>query len=273
MDFDGKTIIITGASDGIGAELARQLAREKPKLVLAARNGQALEAVAADCRSQGAQAVVVPTDVTDDSACRLLIERALAEYRELDVLVNNAGISMHAWFEDITDFSAYERLLRVNFLSCVALTRYALPALKRTHGLIVGVSSLAGKTGVPARSAYCASKFAMSGFFEALRIELAGSGVDVTMIFPGVVATDVRRRGLNAAGKPAGVSGLDEQDAMPVQECAQRMIGAMRSRQRELVMTAEARLAMWLKLIAPALVERIARAKLDRAHGGRKAQA
>src|SRR5262249_48656730 len=196
MAFADQVIVITGASDGIGAELARQLSREKPRLVLAARSAARLEAVAADCRARGAQALAVATDVTDEAQNRALVERAVDAFGRLDTLVNNAGVSMHAWFEDTTDFSTYEQLLRVNFLSCVALTRFALPHLKKTRGLIVGVSSMAGKTGVPARTAYCASKFALGGFFEALRIELGGSGVDVTMIFPGVVATEIRRHGL-----------------------------------------------------------------------------
>jgi len=270
MTFSDRVLVITGASDGIGAELARRLAAERPRLVLAARSAERLNAVAAQCRAAGAQALAVPTDVTESAQCEALIERAVAEYGQLDFLVNNAGVSMHAWFEDTTDFSTYERLLRVNFLSCVVLTRFALPHLKKTRGLIVGVSSLAGKTGVPARTAYCASKFAMSGFFEALRIELAGTGVDVTMVFPGVVATEIRRRGLDATGREAGVSGLAEQGAMSVGECAGQIVDAMRARRRELVMTAIARIGMWLKLIAPGRVDRIALARLHKTHGGRR---
>jgi short-subunit dehydrogenase len=268
--FTDQVIIITGASEGIGAELARQLSVEKPRLVLAARSAERLEAVAADCRARGAQALVHMTDVTDDTQCRVLIERAVDAFGRIDALVNNAGVSMHAWFEDTTDFSTYERLLRVNFLSCVALTRFALPHLKKSRGLIVGVSSMAGKTGVPARTAYCASKFALGGFFEALRIELANSGVAVTMVFPGVVATEIRRHGLNADGTTAGVSGLSEEDAMTVEECARQMIGAMRTRRRELVMTGRGRIGMWLKLLAPQVVDRMALAALHKSHGGRR---
>jgi len=270
MAFTDRVIVITGASDGIGAELARQLSAEKPRLVLAARSAERLEAVAQDCRARGAQALVHATDVTDEAQCRALIDRAVDAFGRLDALVNNAGVSMHAWFEDTTDFSTYERLLRVNFLSCVALTRFALPHLKKTQGLIVGVSSMAGKTGVPARTAYCASKFAVGGFFEALRIELESSGVAVTMIFPGVVATEIRRHGLNADGRTAGVSGLSEEDAMTVQECARQMIGAMRTRRRELVMTGRGRIGMWLKLLAPQVVDRMALAALHKSHGGRR---
>ena len=270
MSFTDQVVVITGASDGIGAELARQLSTEKPRLVLAARSAERLEANAADCRARGAQAVAFPTDVSDAAQCQVLIDRAVETFGRLDVLVNNAGVSMHAWFEDTTDFSTYERLLRVNFLSCVALTRFALPHLKKARGLIVGVASLAGKTGVPARTAYCASKFAQSGFFEALRIELGGTGVDVTMIFPGVVATEIRRHGWNADGVAAGFSGLSEENAMPLDECVRQMIGAMRARKRELVMTARARLGLWIKLLAPQVVDRMALAALHKSHGGRR---
>jgi short-subunit dehydrogenase len=270
MSFAGRVLVITGASDGIGAALARELAAAGARLVLAARSADKLERVAAQCRARGAAAIAVPTDVTDDAQCAALIARAVAEFGTLDVLVNNAGVSMHAWFEDTTDFSTYEKLLRVNFLACVALTRYALPHLKAARGQIVGVCSLAGKTGVPARSAYCASKFALAGFLEALRIELAASGVAVTVVFPGIVATETRRRGFDGSGGPAGVSGLDETNAMPVDECARRIAAAMRARKRELVMTAEARLGLWLKLIAPTLVDRLALAKLHAQHGGRR---
>jgi short-subunit dehydrogenase len=270
MAFTEQVIVITGASDGIGAELARQLSPEKPRLVLAARSPDRLAAVAADCRARGADALALTTDVTDDAQNRALIDRAVEAFGRIDVLVSNAGVSMHAWFEDTTDFSTYERLMRVNFLPSVALVRFALPHLKKTRGLIVGVSSMAGKTGVPARTAYCASKFALGGFFEALRIELRGTGVDVSMIFPGVVATEIRRHGLNAAGTTAGVSGLAEEDAMSAEECARQMIGAMRSRRRELVMTGRGKVGMWLKLLAPQVVDKMALAALHKAHGGRR---
>jgi short-subunit dehydrogenase len=270
MQFAERVVVITGASDGIGAGLARRLAAEKARLVLAARSSDRLEAVVADCRARGAQAIAQVTDVTDDAQNRALIDRAVAEFGQLDVLVNNAGVSMHAWFEDTTDFSTYERLLRVNFLSCVALTRFALPHLKKSRGLIVGVSSLAGKTGVPARTAYCASKFALAGFYEALRIELGGTGVDVTMIFPGVVATEIRRHGWNAQGEAAGFSGLSEENAMPVDECARRMVAAMRARRRELVMTARGKLGLFMKLLAPGAVDRFALAALHKSDGGRR---
>jgi short-subunit dehydrogenase len=259
MTIKDKVIVITGASDGIGAELARQLAPEQPKLVLAARGQEALERVAAACRAHGAAAIAVPADVAQEDDCRRLVERAAAEFGRIDLLVANAGISMHAEFDTLQDWSTYERLWRINCLGTIACVRFAWPHLKASRGQIVGVSSLAGRTGVPGRTTYCMSKFAQTGFLEALRIEAEPLGIGVTTIYPGVVATEIRRRGWNARGEPAGKSGLDEANAMPVDECARQIIAAMRSGRRELVMTAKGRIGLWLKMIAPALVDRIAR--------------
>lgn len=262
MNYAGKTIVITGASDGIGAELARQLAGETPNLVLAARNADALERVASMCGTSGATALVVPTDVSIEADCERLIAQAIARFGGIDVLVANAGVSMHARFDEIDDFSTYERLWRINCLGTISCVRFAWPHLKKSRGQVVGVSSLAGKTGVPARTTYCASKFAQSGFLDALRIEAEDFGVGVTAIYPGVVATEIRRHGLDGAGGIAGVSGLDEAGAMPVDECARRIVAAMRARKRELVMTARGKIGLWLKLIAPGFVDRMAHAAL-----------
>ncbi len=255
-----RVILITGASDGIGAEIARQLAPQGPRLVLAARRIEPLEAVAAQCRAAGAQAVAVRCDVGVEADCKALAEAAIAKFDRIDILVNNAGVSGHARFEDVSDFRWYEDMLRVNLMGSIWCTRHALAAIKASRGLIVGIASLAGKVGVPGRTAYCASKFAQAGFFEALRTELMGTGVDVTVVFPGVVATNIRLHGYGADGKVAGVSGLKEDGAMRVEECARQIIVAMRARKRELVMTGRARLGLWLKLIAPRMVDNMARA-------------
>lgn len=266
MKYRSRVHVITGASDGIGAELARQLGRQKQRLVLAARSADALERVAAECRALGGQAVAVPTDVTVDADCRQLIARALEAFGGIDVLVTNAGVSMHARFDEITDFTTFERLWRVNCLGTILCARYAYPHLRaapgKRGGQIVGVSSLAGKAGVPFRTTYCMSKFAQAGFLEALRIEAEDDGIAVTVAYPGVVATETRRRGLNAHGAPAGISGLEEKNAMPVDVCARLIIKAIRARQREVVMTAKGKFGLWLKLIAPRWVDRLARAAL-----------
>ena len=262
-----KIIVITGASDGIGAEISRQLAKRygaQIAIVLAARDESRLAQVAGQCEAFGAQTLVQPTDVSSDSACRSLITQTISRFGQLDVLINNAGISAQALFEEVKadDLAWYEQLMRINLWGSVWCTHAALPYLKQSRGKIVAVSSLAGLFGVPGRTAYSASKFAMTGFFEALRAELKTAGISVTTAYPGVVATQIRHHGLNAAGQVAGSSGLKEDNAMSVEECAQLIIQGMESGQREVVMTAKGKLGRWLKLLAPSRVEKMALAAL-----------
>lgn len=262
-----KVIVITGASEGLGAEMARQLARTHGKgcaLVLAARNAAALHTVAAECEALGAAALVVPTDVSQEAPCRALIDAAVARFGRIDVLVNNAGMSAQALLEEVqaADLAWYETLMRINHWGSVWCTHAALPHLKASRGSILAVSSLAGLVGVPGRTAYSATKFAMTGFFEALRTELRGAGVSVTIAYPGVVATEIRRRGFNAQGQPAGRSGLKEDKAMPVATCARLMLDGMARRQREVLMTPRDKLARVLKFLWPKLVDNMALAAL-----------
>jgi short-subunit dehydrogenase len=264
-----QVIIITGASDGIGAEIARQLARRSGAdlaLVLAARNGAMLDAVAAECMALGAQALAVPTDVSDQAQCLRLVAAAVQRYGRIDALVNNAGRSGHALFEDVQDLGWYEEMMRINLWGSVWCTHAALPWLKQSRGCVVAVASLAGLVGVPGRTAYSASKFAMSGFFEALRAEMKGSGVGVTTAYPGVVDTRIRYRGYNAAGGELGSSSLKEEKAMPVQQCAALIIDGMDRRKREVVMSAKGKLGRWMKLIAPGMVENMALAAVSEEH-------
>jgi short-subunit dehydrogenase len=260
-----RVVVITGASDGIGAEMARQVAASGGAgvaLVLAARNRARLEEVAGACAALGAQTLVVPTDVAQRQQCEDLIAAAVARFGRIDALVNNAGRSAHALFEQVEDVGWYEELMRINLWGAVRCTHAALPHLKASRGRIVAVSSLVGLVGVPGRTAYAATKFAMTGFFEALRAELKGAGVSVTTAFPGVVATQTRYRGFDAKGNAAGVSALKEESAMPVEECARLIIDGMDRRRREVVMTLKGKVGRYLKLIAPGLVERMALAAL-----------
>lgn len=258
-----KTIVITGASDGIGAEMARQLAATHGAgvaLVLAARNEVLLGEVAGQCAAHGAQTLVVKTDVSIEAQCRHLIDATARRFGHIDALINNAGMSAQALLEDVKaeDLAWYEQLMRINLWGSVWCTHAALPHLKLRRGSIVAVSSLAGLIGVPGRTAYSATKFAMVGFFEALRAEMKSAGVSVTTAYPGVVATNIRHRGFNAAGVAAGSSGLKEDGAMSVEECARLILQGMARRDREVVMTAKGKLGRWLKLLAPAMVDRMA---------------
>ncbi len=262
-----SVVIVTGASDGIGAELARQLAQTEPGdliLVLAARSADKLEAVAQQCRKLGAHVLVRPTDVSQEADCRGLIDDTVKAFGRIDTLVNNAGMSAHALLQDVKDLGWYEQLMRINVWGSIWCTHAALPHIMASRGRLVGVSSLAGLVGVPGRTAYSTTKFAMNGFFEALRIEMAPHGVSVTLAYPGVVATEIRYRGFDAQGKAAGKSGLDESGAMSVETCARLIRVGMQKRQRDVFMSAKGKLSRWMKLLAPKLVDRLALAALKR---------
>jgi short-subunit dehydrogenase len=264
--FAGKVIAITGASEGIGAELARQMAGKGVWLALAARSLEKLEAVAEECRVRGAEAVAVRCDVGVEDDCRNFIETAVRKYDSLDILVNNAGVSGHARFEEVTDFAWYETIMRVNYLGSLYCARHALPHLKKRRGQIVAISSLAGRVGVPGRTAYGPTKAAQALFHEALRLELKDAGVDITVVYPGVVATGIRVHGYGPDGRPAGKSGLREESAMSVQECARQILAATLARKRQLVMTLQAKIGLWLQLLAPDIVDRMVLKQVRKDH-------
>ena len=254
-----KTIILTGASEGIGRALALELATDAPNLVLAARNLDRLESLAADCESLGATCLVLPTDVTDEAACRALVEKTVERFGSLDVLVNNAGGSMWSRLDELDDTTALEHLMRLNYLSAAWCTYHALPALKKSRGQIVAVASVAGLTGVPTRTGYSAAKHAMFGFFDSLRIELAEDGVGVTIVAPDFVLSEIHQRAIGPDGLPIGESPLEtRKGVMTSEECAALIYKAMSARKRLLITSFRGRLGRLLRIIAPSLIDRIA---------------
>ena len=259
-----NVVIITGASKGIGAELARQMAARGAMLSLVARDRTALEQVAAQCVALGARAEVIVADVAVQDDCRRMVERTIASFGRIDTLVNNAGATMWARFADIADMAILERIMQVNYMGAVYCTHHALPHLLASRGRLVGIASLTALVGVPTRSGYAASKHAMRGFFDTLRIELADSGVTVTMIYPGFVSTGIRENATGPDGSPIRVSPVKEGDVMGVDECARIALEAIAGRKREVVMTLRGKMAMFLKLVAPGLVDRIARRAIEK---------
>ena len=257
--FQENVVIITGASSGIGRELALQLADQGAYLSLGARSLDKLQSVAVECRRRGGRAISVRTDVTDPAQCQNLIERTLDEYGRIDTLVNNAGITMWALFEDVHDLSLLEKIMQVNYMGSVYCTHFALPHLKKTRGRIVAVASLTALNGVPTRTGYAASKHAMKGFFDSLRIELADSGVTVTISYPDFVATGMRERALGADGKPLGESPLEEQKVMTTEESVRLLVKAMEKRKRDDKQTLRAKIGPWVKLVAPGVIDNIAK--------------
>jgi short-subunit dehydrogenase len=255
--FHENVTVITGASFGIGRELALQLADQGAWLSLAARSTEKLAETAALCQQRGGRAITVPTDVAVQSSCRDLIECTVQEYGRIDTLINNAGIGMGTRFDEMNDLAVWEKVFQVNFFGTLYCTFYALPYLKKTRGRLVGVNSGRGLYASPTADAYGPSKHAMVGFFNSLRLELAGSGVSVTLVYPEWVSTGITSRALRADGTVMGELSLHEKDAMSVETCARRILLAAEKRKREDVMVFRMRLGLWLKLIAPGYVDRI----------------
>jgi short-subunit dehydrogenase len=233
--FRDHVILITGASRGIGRELALQLAGERARLVLAARDPERLRGVVQGCTARGGTAVDVPTDVSDAAACRRLVESAVKTFGALHVLINNAGISMFARFAAVRDLGMLEHILRVNFLGSMYCTGHALPYLRRTQGRIVGVGSLLSKMPGPGGTAYAASKHALRGFYDSLRTELRADRVSVTVAYPGFVRTEIYQRFLDAEGGygPDRSGRIPRWVMMSVERCARRIIEAARRRRGE----------------------------------------
>ncbi len=253
-----SVVIITGASEGIGAEIAWQLAQTHGtniSLVLAARSESKLQQVAQRCTALGARVMIYPIDLSNEEACYALVDATVQTFGQIDTLINNAGMSAHALLGDVKDLSWCRNLMDINFWGAAWCTHAALAHLKSSKGRIVAVSSHAGLFGVPGRSAYSATKFAMSGFFDCLRIELRPFGVSVTVAYPGVVATNIRQRGFAHDGKALGFSSLKETHAMSVQTCAKLIVAGMNKRKPEVVMTLKARLGRFAKLLAPRIIE------------------
>lgn len=262
--FSEKTIVITGASEGIGRALALVLAPQRPRLVLAARNEARLVSAQEETEALGADVLVVPTDVTDPPQCKQLINAALERFGTIDVLVNNAGGTMWSRFDEVTDLGIFEHLMRLNYLSSVYCTHYALPHLKQSRGLIVAVSSLAGMNGVPTRTGYAATKHAQFGFFDSLRIELQGTGVDVTVIAPDFVVTEIHKRALKGDGAPLLDTPIKERNVMSARTCAEMIAHAMERRKRLVIGSARGHAGRWLKIIAPGMIDNIAKKAIER---------
>ncbi len=255
-DLKNKTVVITGASSGIGLALAEAFASQGANIVLAARRYVDLCVLAQDLeKRQGVRALAVQCDVSIESDCEQLINQAMGAFGRIDVLVNNAGISMRALFADV-EVGVLKRLMDVNFWGTVYCTKFALPHLAPVGGSVVAVSSIAGYRGLPGRTGYSASKFAMNGFIESLRVENLNTGLHVLLACPGFTASHIRETALNKAGQQQGESSMDEQTMMSAEEVAQRIVTGVRKRKRTLVMTRQGKLAVWMNKLLPAWVDK-----------------
>ena len=257
MNLKDKTVIITGASSGIGKSLATEFAKRGANLVLGARQFVTLCEIAQGLETDfGIRAVAVQCDVAVEEDCQHLIKQAFATFGKIDVLVNNAGISMRALFND-ADVSVLKTVMDVNFWGTVYCTKYALPEILKSKGSIVGVSSIAGYKGLPGRTGYSASKFAMNGFLDALRVENLKTGLHVLTACPGFTASNIRNTALNAGGKQQGESTMEEDKMMTADEVAKIIVQGVEDRARTLIMTGQGKLTVFLNKILPGFLDKM----------------
>ena len=251
-----KIVIITGASSGIGEAMAKEYAAQGAKVVLGARSVQKLQLLAGDIRSKGGQAAYCGVDVTDPAECKELIDTAVREFGGIDVLICNAGISMRAIFDDV-ELDVLHKLMDVNFWGTVNCCKYALPYLQASKGSIVGISSVAGLHGLPGRTGYSASKYAMTGFLETLRIENLKKELHVMIACPGFTASNVRFSALTADGSQQGETPRDEAKMMTADEVARIVAKGILKRKRLCLMENEGRATHFVKKFAPAFLDRM----------------
>ncbi len=255
-NFTNKTVIVTGASSGIGEALAREFAARGARVVLGARSIQKLQLIAGEIRDRGGEAVYCAVDVTKPEECRELIDTAVREFGGVDVLVCNAGLSMRALFDDV-DLDVLHRLMDVNFWGTVNCCKYALPYLQASKGSVVGVSSVAGLHGLPGRTGYSASKYAMTGFLETLRIENLKKGLHVMIACPGFTASNVRFAALTADGSQQGETPRNEAKMMTAAAVGRIIARDVLRRKRLCLMEAEGRATHFVKKFAPAFLDRM----------------
>lgn len=250
-----KVVIITGASSGIGKALAKAFAARGAILSLGARRTELLEELKSELG--GTEILIQKTDVSNEEDCRQLIEATVNRFGRIDVLINNAGISMRALFEEV-DLKVIRQLMEVNFFGTVYCTKYALPYLLDSKGSLVGVISIAGYVGLPGRTGYSASKFAIRGFLDTVRIENLKKGLHVLVAAPGFTASEVRKAALTTDGSQQGETPRDESKMMSAEECANHILKAVEKRKRQLILTfTEGKLTVFLGKFFPSLLDKL----------------
>lgn len=254
--FRDQVVIVTGASAGIGRALALQLASQGTQVVIAARRADRLSQIVEQCHIFCGEVTAAPTDIREEAQCRALIEKTIATYGRLDMLINNAGLAASALFDEFPDLCLFRHTMDVNFYGAVYCTYYALPYLKKTRGRIVAISSLGGKSAIPYNTPYCSSKYALHGFYDSLRMELRPHGVSCTVVCPWWVATEFHEAQLNKEGIPRGARGRAyyTKKTMTADQCAQIVLEAAEKRRREVLM-GPGILATWLKVMAPGFLD------------------
>ncbi|MFW5657325.1 MAG: SDR family oxidoreductase [Bacteroidota bacterium] len=254
--FHNKVVVVTGASSGIGRAIAMECATNGANVVLAARNESKLFSLRDEINKANGLAHVIPTDVSEEDQCRALIDTTLKLFGRIDILVNNAGISMRANFLDL-DLSVLKKLMDTNFWGAVYCTKYALPEIIKTKGSVVGISSISGITPLPGRTGYVASKHALDGFLETIRVENMEKDVHVMLVHPGFTTSNIRNVALNKFGLPQVETPLEESKLMPAERVAKEVVKGILNKKRDIILTTEGKLITWLYRRVPQVAERL----------------
>jgi dehydrogenase/reductase SDR family protein 7B len=251
-----KVVIITGGSSGIGKAMAEKFGREGSKILITGRNKEELTKTTEELRQMGITINSFQADVSVEDDNRKMAEEAIKHYGTIDILINNAGISMRALFSEV-DISVVKKVMDINFYGVLYATKYCLPEITKNKGSVVGISSIAGFRGLPGRTGYSASKFALNGFLEVLRTELLKTGVHVLTACPGFTASNIRKRSLTKDGSQQGESPRQEEKMMTAEECAEHIYNATAKRKRTLVLTTQGKLAVFLNKWLPGLADKM----------------
>lgn len=254
--MEKKVVIITGASSGIGLACAIEFSRKNYKVVMAARNIEKLTKIEQEIKSYNPDVLSLKVDVSKEEDCKRMVDDTLQAFGQIDVLVNNAGISMRALFKDL-DLDILHSLMNTNFWGTVYCTKYALPFILQRKGSLVGISSIAGFMGLPARTGYSASKFAMNGFLETLRVEHLRQDLHVMIVAPGFTASEIRKKALAADGSMQGETPRDEKKMMSAEEVASHIVSGIQKRRRQIILTTQGKLAVFLRKWFPSLVDKL----------------
>jgi len=252
--YSGKVVVVTGGTDGIGRALVDQLMQQGAKVATCGRNYDKLYQL--QTVYAGKTLLAIPADVGNEIDCKKLIQQAVNAFGTIHILINNAGISMRALFSE-TNLETLRRVMDINFWGAVYCTKYALPYITQNKGTVTGVSSIAGYRGLPGRSGYSASKFALQGWMEALRTEMLQTGVNIMWVCPGYTRSNIRNAALNKNTEPQGESPLDEKSLMSAKECAAHILKAIEKRKRTLVLTAEGKETILLSRFMPELADKM----------------
>jgi short-subunit dehydrogenase len=254
--FSNKVVVVTGGTDGIGKGLVDTLLAQGAKVSTCGRHHDKLYKLQRDYASYPLHTVVA--DVSNENDCRHFIESTLKVFGGIDILINNAGISMRSLFKH-AEIDVIRKVMDINFFGAVYCTKYAINSLIQRKGTIVGISSIAGYRGLPGRSGYSASKFALQGWLESIKTELAEDGVHVMWVSPGFTTSNIRNAALNDTGQQQGESPMDENKMMTAEECARHILNAIRKKRRSLVMTFTGKETVFMQKFFPGLADKFVR--------------